>query len=53
MAEADELDVSFFVIAGVEPLIRLEIVDIARGFPRLVILQVTNGLLRDADNNAP
>ena len=47
MAEADELDVSLFVIAGVEPLTRLEIMDIARGFPHIVILQVTNGLLLD------
>ena len=48
MAEADELGVSFFVIAGGEPLTRPEIVDIARDFPHIVFLLVTNGLLLDA-----
>ena len=45
IAEADELGVSFFVIAGGEPLTRPEIIDIAREFPRLVFLLMTNGLL--------
>ncbi|MGO9307591.1 MAG: radical SAM/SPASM domain-containing protein [Spirochaetia bacterium] len=45
VAEADELGISFFVIAGGEPLTRPEIVDIARDFPRVVFLLVTNGLL--------
>jgi MoaA/NifB/PqqE/SkfB family radical SAM enzyme len=46
--EADELGVSFFVIAGGEPLTRPEIVDIARDFPHIIFLLVTNGLLLDA-----
>jgi MoaA/NifB/PqqE/SkfB family radical SAM enzyme len=46
--EADALGVSFFVIAGGEPLTRPEIVDIARDFPRIIFLLVTNGLLLDA-----
>jgi MoaA/NifB/PqqE/SkfB family radical SAM enzyme len=45
VAEADELGISFFVIAGGEPLTRPEIVDIARDFPHIVFLLVTNGLL--------
>ena len=45
IAEADELGISFFVIAGGEPLTRPEIIDIAREFPHLVFLLVTNGLL--------
>ncbi len=45
--EADELGVSFFVIVGGEPLVRPEIVDIARDFPHIIFLLVTNGLLLD------
>src|SRR5208282_6146039 len=45
VAEADKLGISFFVIAGGEPLTRPEIVDIARDFPHVVFLLVTNGLL--------
>jgi MoaA/NifB/PqqE/SkfB family radical SAM enzyme len=45
--EADMLGISFFVIAGGEPLIRPEIVDIARDFPHVVFLLITNGLLLD------
>ena len=43
--EAEELGISFFVIAGGEPLVRPEIVDIARDHPRVVFLLFTNGLL--------
>ena len=49
VAEADELGVSFFVIAGGEPLTRPEIVDIARDFPHIVFLLITNGLLLTPD----
>lgn len=49
VAEADALGVSFFVIVGGEPLIRPEILDIARDFPPIVFLLVTNGLLLDED----
>ena len=47
--EADELGISFFVIAGGEPLTRPEIVDIARDHPRIIFLLVTNGLLLDGN----
>ncbi len=49
VAEADALGVSFFVIAGGEPLIRPEILDIARDFPQIIFLIFTNGLLLDAE----
>jgi MoaA/NifB/PqqE/SkfB family radical SAM enzyme len=45
--EADDLGVSFFVIAGGEPLMRPEILDIAEGFPRVLFLLLTNGVLLD------
>ena len=45
VAEADDLGISFFVIAGGEPLTRPEIIDIAQEFPQVVFLLVTNGLL--------
>ncbi len=47
VAEAEELGVSFFVIAGGEPLVRPEIVDITREFRTVIFLLVTNGLLLD------
>ena len=46
--QADSLGVSFFVIAGGEPLTRPEIMDITRDFPHIVFLLVTNGMLLDA-----
>jgi len=49
IGEASELGVSFFIIAGGEPLLRPEIVDLTAGFPSIVFLLVTNGLLLDAD----
>jgi MoaA/NifB/PqqE/SkfB family radical SAM enzyme len=48
IAEADEMGVSFFVIAGGEPLMRPEIMEITKSFPRILFLLVTNGLLLDA-----
>jgi MoaA/NifB/PqqE/SkfB family radical SAM enzyme len=45
--DADELGVSFFVLAGGEPLVRPEIVDIMLGHPRIIFLMFTNGLLID------
>ena len=48
VAQADALGISFFVIAGGEPLTRPEIVDITRDFPNILFLLVTNGLLLDA-----
>jgi MoaA/NifB/PqqE/SkfB family radical SAM enzyme len=47
VAEACELGVSFFVIAGGEPLTRPAILDIAREFPQIIFLLFTNGLLLD------
>ena len=47
VAQAEELGVSFFVIAGGEPLVRPEIVDITREFRTVIFLLVTNGLLMD------
>jgi len=49
VSQGDELGVSFFVIAGGEPLVRPEILDIARDFRRVVFLLVTNGLLLDSE----
>jgi len=48
VAEADSLGVSFFVIAGGEPLTRPGILDITREFPQIIFLLITNGLLLDA-----
>jgi MoaA/NifB/PqqE/SkfB family radical SAM enzyme len=48
VAEADALGISFFVIAGGEPLTRPEIIGIARDFPHIIFLVITNGLLLDA-----
>jgi MoaA/NifB/PqqE/SkfB family radical SAM enzyme len=47
VAQADHLGISFFVIAGGEPLTRPEIMDITRDFPHIVFLLVTNGMLLD------
>jgi len=49
IGEAGDLGVSFIVIAGGEPLMRPEIVEIARSFPRVIFLLVTNGLLLHAE----
>jgi MoaA/NifB/PqqE/SkfB family radical SAM enzyme len=45
MREAKELGISFVMIAGGEPLVRTEILDITRGFPEITFLLFTNGLL--------
>jgi MoaA/NifB/PqqE/SkfB family radical SAM enzyme len=47
VSQADELGVSFFVVAGGEPLVRPEIVDITGDFRRVIFLLVTNGMLLD------
>jgi MoaA/NifB/PqqE/SkfB family radical SAM enzyme len=47
--DAGELGVSFFVLAGGEPLIRPEIVDIMLEHPRIIFLMFTNGLLIDEE----
>ena len=45
--EARDLGVSFFVIAGGEPLLRPELSGIMAGFPELIFFVFTNGLLMD------
>jgi len=45
IAEANELGISFIVIAGGEPLTRPEILDITQAFPKITFLVFTNGLL--------
>ncbi|MBN2000341.1 radical SAM protein [candidate division KSB1 bacterium] len=47
VSEADELGVSFFVIAGGEPLLRKEMLKIIKSFPQIIFLFITNGLLID------
>ena len=49
VAEADQLGVSFFVIAGGEPLMRPEILAVAERHPRLLFLLLTNGMLVDQE----
>jgi MoaA/NifB/PqqE/SkfB family radical SAM enzyme len=45
IAEARDLGVSFIVLAGGEPLVRQDILDITRDFPDIIFLMFTNGLL--------
>lgn len=45
VAEADQLGFSFMVLAGGEPLVRREILDITADFPQIIFLMFTNGLL--------
>jgi len=45
ITEAKELGISFVMIAGGEPLVRPEILDITRDFPEITFLVFTNGLL--------
>jgi MoaA/NifB/PqqE/SkfB family radical SAM enzyme len=46
--EAEDLGVTFFIIAGGEPLTRPEIVDICGAHRRMIFILITNGLLLDA-----
>lgn len=43
--EAKDLGVSFFVIAGGEPFLRPELLEITRMYPEIIFLVFTNGLL--------
>ena len=52
LSEAKELGISFMVIAGGEPLVRLEILDIIKEFPEIIFLVFTNGLLIDEELTA-
>ena len=47
--ETKELGISFIVIAGGEPLVRLEILDTIKNFPEIIFLVFTNGLLIDEE----
>jgi MoaA/NifB/PqqE/SkfB family radical SAM enzyme len=49
ITEAKELGISFIVLAGGEPLVRPEILDITGNFPEIVFLIFTNGLLIDGE----
>ncbi len=45
--QAEELGVSFFVIAGGEPFMRPEILRIMKDFPKMIFMVFTNGVLID------
>jgi uncharacterized Fe-S cluster-containing radical SAM superfamily protein len=45
ISQATEIGISFFVIAGGEPLMRPEFLSIARDFPKALFLLATNGTL--------
>ncbi|MBM3315992.1 radical SAM protein, partial [candidate division WOR-3 bacterium] len=47
LGEADELGIGIIMLAGGEPLVRPELLDIAAGFARTVFPVFTNGLLID------
>jgi MoaA/NifB/PqqE/SkfB family radical SAM enzyme len=47
VGEAERLGVSFFVVAGGEPFLRPELLDIAGEFGKMLFLVFTNGLLID------
>jgi MoaA/NifB/PqqE/SkfB family radical SAM enzyme len=47
VSEAKDLGVSFFVIAGGEPLVRKELFNITRDNPEIVFFVFTNGLMID------
>ncbi len=47
ISEAKELGISFIVLAGGEPLIRREILDITGDYPEIIFLIFTNGMLID------
>jgi len=46
-AEARSLGISFILLAGGEPLMRKELIEIAAGFPEIIFPFFTNGLLID------
>jgi MoaA/NifB/PqqE/SkfB family radical SAM enzyme len=45
ISEARDLGVAMIVLAGGEPLVRRDILDITRDFPEIIFLMFTNGLL--------
>ncbi len=52
IAEARDLGVSTIVLAGGEPLVRKDILDITRDFPEIIFLMFTNGLMIDDEKVA-
>lgn len=47
--EAKDLGISFMVLAGGEPFVRREILDITKDFPEIIFLIFTNGLMINAE----
>jgi MoaA/NifB/PqqE/SkfB family radical SAM enzyme len=47
LGEAKELGISFFVVAGGEPFVRPEFIEMTKSFPQIIFLIFTNGLLID------
>jgi MoaA/NifB/PqqE/SkfB family radical SAM enzyme len=47
--EANELGISFVLLAGGEPLVKPEILEISKDFPQIIFPLFTNGLLIDDD----
>ena len=47
VSEANDLGVSFFVVAGGEPFMRQALLDITAKYPEMIFLVFTNGLLID------
>jgi MoaA/NifB/PqqE/SkfB family radical SAM enzyme len=47
VSEANDLGVSFFVVAGGEPFMRQTLLDITEKYPEMIFLVFTNGLLID------
>jgi len=45
LGEAKELGISFFVVAGGEPFLRPEFIEMTNSFPQIIFLIFTNGLL--------
>jgi len=48
LGEAEELGIRFLVIAGGEPFLRPDLLELTRAFPRLLFLVFSNGLLIQA-----
>ncbi|OGI05791.1 MAG: hypothetical protein A2Y40_02790 [Candidatus Margulisbacteria bacterium GWF2_35_9] len=49
LKEATELGVTFILLAGGEPLLRKDLLDITKEFPHIIFPMFTNGLLINAD----
>ncbi|MCJ7582933.1 MAG: radical SAM protein [Candidatus Aminicenantes bacterium] len=49
LSEARDLGISFVVLAGGEPLVNKNILDITKDFPEIIFLVFTNGLLIDEE----